>query len=112
KECNRLRLADILVQPMQRLTKYSLLLKAIAKKTTYEGHLIHLQDMINHVVHFVSSVNSVLRHRHEQERLIEISKRIEAYDVVESKDDELERIVKNYSDLSLTQPMPGCPEHL
>ena len=33
KDCNRLRLLDILVRPMQRLTKYSLLLKAILKKT-------------------------------------------------------------------------------
>lgn len=31
KMCNRLRLADILVRPMQRLTKYSLLLTAIKK---------------------------------------------------------------------------------
>ena len=31
KMCNRLRLADILVRPMQRLTKYSLLLAAIKK---------------------------------------------------------------------------------
>lgn len=31
KLCNRLRLADILVRPMQRLTKYSLLLTAIKK---------------------------------------------------------------------------------
>lgn len=30
-ECKRLRLADILVRPMQRLTKYSLLLGAIRK---------------------------------------------------------------------------------
>ena len=29
KDCNRLRLIDILVRPMQRLTKYSLLLKVM-----------------------------------------------------------------------------------
>ena len=33
RDCNRLRLIDILVRPMQRLTKYSLLLKAVLKKT-------------------------------------------------------------------------------
>ena len=32
--------------------------------------------------------------------------------VQEARDDELERVVKNYSELNLTQPMPGCPEHL
>ncbi|XP_069998090.1 pleckstrin homology domain-containing family G member 5 isoform X6 [Penaeus vannamei] len=112
KECNRLRLMDILVQPMQRLTKYSLLLKAIAKKTNLEDHRVGLQDMISHVETFVSNVNSALRHKHEQERLRDIAKRIEAYDAVEARDDELERVVRNYSELNLTQPMPGCPEHL
>ncbi|XP_042886663.1 uncharacterized protein LOC122262639 isoform X2 [Penaeus japonicus] len=112
KECNRLRLMDILVQPMQRLTKYSLLLKAIAKKTNLEDHRISLQDMISHVENFVSNVNSALRHKHEQERLRDIAKRIEAYDAVEARDDELERVVRTYSELNLTQPMPGCPEHL
>ena len=29
RDCNRLRLVDILVRPMQRLTKYSLLLKVL-----------------------------------------------------------------------------------
>ncbi|CAL4060890.1 unnamed protein product [Meganyctiphanes norvegica] len=112
KECNRLRLVDILVQPMQRLTKYSLLLKAIAKKTDIDQHKITLHEMIHHVESFVSNVNSALRHRHEQERLRDIAKRIEAYDVVDSREDELERVVRSYSDLNLTQPMPGCPEHL
>lgn len=123
----------------------------------------------------MSNVNSALRQKHEQERLRDISKRIEAYEAVvrtlwlfwgkrkgglqdrqewkneatktvgilwglffsellewiivvilevssvtwtlltspqEARDDELERVVKNYSELNLTQPMPGCPEHL
>ncbi|ROT81461.1 putative pleckstrin-likey domain-containing family G member 5 isoform X2 [Penaeus vannamei] len=68
--------------------------------------------MISHVETFVSNVNSALRHKHEQERLRDIAKRIEAYDAVEARDDELERVVRNYSELNLTQPMPGCPEHL
>ena len=29
RDCNRLRLVDILVRPMQRLTKYRLLLKVL-----------------------------------------------------------------------------------
>lgn len=34
-ECNRERLTDILVRPLQRMTKYSLLLGAILKVTTH-----------------------------------------------------------------------------
>ncbi|KAA0191039.1 hypothetical protein HAZT_HAZT006971 [Hyalella azteca] len=47
KECNRLRLVDILVQPMQRLTKYSLLLKAILKKTDIKEHKWKLNEMVS-----------------------------------------------------------------
>lgn len=44
--CNRLRLVDILVKPMQRLTKYSLLLKAIHKKTDCEDQRLGLEIMV------------------------------------------------------------------
>ncbi|CAL4116027.1 unnamed protein product, partial [Meganyctiphanes norvegica] len=112
RECNRLRLVDILVQPMQRLFHYSVLLKAILKKTSKDDHRFTLQEMIGHVETFLTNVNSTLRQCHEQERLKDIAKRIETYDVVESRDDDLERVIKTYSELNLTQPMPGCPEHL
>jgi pleckstrin domain-containing family G protein 5 len=38
---------DILVKPMQRLTKYSLLLKAVHKKTDAEVHKPVLNEMVN-----------------------------------------------------------------
>ncbi|KAF2360500.1 Dbl (DH) domain [Trinorchestia longiramus] len=112
KECNRLRLVDILVEPMQRLTKYSLLLKAILKKTDIKEHKWKLNEMITNVECFVSNVNSALRHHHEQERLRDTIGRIEAYDAVESREEEIANKVKQYSELQLSQPMPGCPEHL
>lgn len=43
KKCNRLRLADILVRPMQRLTKYSLLLIAI-RKHVHEDSTAEIMD--------------------------------------------------------------------
>ena len=46
RDCNRLRLMDILVKPMQRLTKYSLLLKAVHKKTDDEEHKPILIEMV------------------------------------------------------------------
>lgn len=46
KGCNRLGLMDILVKPMQRLTKYSLLLKAIQKHTEIEEHRQSLELMV------------------------------------------------------------------
>lgn len=49
KDCERLRLMDLLVKPMQRLTKYSLLLKAILKKTDNEAHKESLRKMVGSV---------------------------------------------------------------
>lgn len=43
----RLRLADILVRPMQRLTKYSLLLSAIKKHIVDENDAEIMDAMVN-----------------------------------------------------------------
>ncbi|XP_030757570.1 pleckstrin homology domain-containing family G member 5 isoform X1 [Sitophilus oryzae] len=112
KDCNRLRLMDILVQPMQRLTKYGLLLKAILKNTEEDVERESLQAMIKMVDDFVNNVNSSLKHRQDKERLKGIIARIESYDIVESKDDDIERILKkekSLTQLDLTRPMLACP---
>ena len=41
-----MRLIDILVRPMQRLTKYSLLLKAVLKKTDDANQKKDLVEMV------------------------------------------------------------------
>nr|XP_022900962.1 pleckstrin homology domain-containing family G member 5 isoform X1 [Onthophagus taurus]XP_022900963.1 pleckstrin homology domain-containing family G member 5 isoform X1 [Onthophagus taurus] len=110
KECNRLRLMDILVQPMQRLTKYGLLLKAILKNTDEEVEKDTLYLMIRSVDDFVNKVNSSLKQKQDNERLRGLIVRIESYEIVESKDDDLERILKkSYVPLDLTRPMLNCP---
>ncbi|XP_050307638.1 pleckstrin homology domain-containing family G member 5 isoform X2 [Anthonomus grandis grandis] len=112
KDCNRLRLMDILVQPMQRVTKYGLLLKAILKNTDEDIERDSLHTMIKLVDDFVNNVNSSLKHRQDKERLKGIIARIESYDVVESKDDDIERMLKkekSFTQLDLTRPMLGCP---
>lgn len=103
----RLKLMDILVQPMQRLTKYGLLLKAILKHTdddvdrdnlnimvmhekenkrkTYFLYVFLLKLQIKSVDEFVNSVNYSLKQRQDNERLNGIIARIESYDIVVSK---------------------------
>ena len=44
----RLKLADLFVKPMQRVTKYALLLKAILGKTTEEEEKSALENMVSH----------------------------------------------------------------
>lgn len=47
KDCERLKLMDLLARPMQRLTRYSLLLKAIAKRTDNREQLGALEQMVS-----------------------------------------------------------------
>ena len=79
--------------------------------SSLDGKIKTTTKQIQGVESFVSQVNSALRQRHEQERLREILSRIESYDVVETKDEEVERLVKSHCDLDLTKPMPYCSEH-
>lgn len=46
EQCNRLKLADMLAKPHQRLTKYPLLLKSVLKKTDDPS----ARDTINRMV--------------------------------------------------------------
>nr|XP_022337376.1 pleckstrin homology domain-containing family G member 5-like isoform X6 [Crassostrea virginica] len=109
KQCNRLKLTDLLVKPMQRLTKYSLLLQAILRKTEDDRQRRDLLEMIGGVDKFVSHVNATLRHKHDQERLNAIVAKIESYDAVESPNDECLRYIQEYYDnFDLRAPMPGC----
>ncbi|XP_014483055.1 PREDICTED: pleckstrin homology domain-containing family G member 5 isoform X2 [Dinoponera quadriceps] len=111
KECNRLKLLDILVKPMQRLTKYSLLLKAVHKNTENEDQRMELIHMIKSVDDFVASVNAALKRSEETARLANAASRLESYDVVESKDEELEKLIKMHSSFDIiTTPIPGCPK--
>jgi len=108
RDCNRLRLIDILVRPMQRLTKYSLLLKAVLKKTDDINVKKDLVEMDKNVESLVRDVNSHMRQRQEQERLKNIIARIDSYEPIETKDDELQGLLATSSHLDLTCPMPGC----
>ncbi|XP_053954447.1 uncharacterized protein LOC128860751 isoform X3 [Anastrepha ludens] len=112
KMCNRLRLADILVRPMQRLTKYSLLLAAIKKHMPNMEQIEAIDTMIHSVENFVFSVNNHLTTRQENERLKGVMARIESYDVVDTNNEHLDKMIKQYSQMfDLCAPMKGCPAH-
>ncbi|XP_055321220.1 pleckstrin homology domain-containing family G member 5 isoform X3 [Sitodiplosis mosellana] len=109
KLCNRLRLADILVRPTQRLTKYGLLLGAIRKHVVDENDAESLDLMIHCVESFVFGVNTHLTMRQENERLKGIMARIESYDVVDTNNENLEKLLKQHCSMfDLCGPMKGC----
>ena len=52
-----------------------------------------------------------MRRSEETARLASAAARLESYDVVESRDEELEKFIKLHSSLDImSAPMPGCPK--
>ncbi|XP_072222927.1 pleckstrin homology domain-containing family G member 5 isoform X2 [Leuresthes tenuis] len=107
KQCNRLKLADMLAKPHQRLTKYPLLLKSVLKKTDEPLAREILSSMVGTVEGFINSVDSQMRQRQEQQRLAAISARIDSYEAVEGSSEEVEKILKEYNRFDLMAPMRG-----
>lgn len=107
--CRRLRLIDIIITPMQRLTRYALLLRRIKEKSTIEEQKNDLQEMIQTVDAFVSYVNLVVGQRREHEKLSAMASRIDSYEAVEAPNDECVKYLQHYNaKFNLMSPMPGC----
>lgn len=107
KQCNRLKLTDMLVKPHQRLTKYPLLLKSILKKTDDPLERETIVTMITSVEGFIKQVNCRMRQQQEQQRLAAIITRIDSYEAVDGSTEEVEKILKDYCRFDLTTPMLG-----
>ncbi|XP_070766106.1 pleckstrin homology domain-containing family G member 5 [Enoplosus armatus] len=105
KQCNRLKLADMLAKPHQRLTKYPLLLKSVLKKTDEPSARDIVNSMVAAVEGFINSVDSQMRQRQEQQKLATISARIDSYEAVEGSTEEVEKILKEYNRFDLMAPM-------
>ncbi|XP_012944341.1 pleckstrin homology domain-containing family G member 5 [Aplysia californica] len=108
KQCNRLKMSDILVKPMQRLLKYSLLLQAILKHTDSERDRADIQEMIESVDKLCWAANNSLRRREDYEKLEAVRKTIDLYDAIEAPNDECSKIIQEYNgNFNLLAPMPG-----
>uniref|UniRef100_A0A8C7P1H5 Pleckstrin homology and RhoGEF domain containing G5 n=1 Tax=Oncorhynchus mykiss TaxID=8022 RepID=A0A8C7P1H5_ONCMY len=107
KQCNRLKLADMLAKPHQRLTKYPLLLKAVLKKTDDSSSRDAVSGMVACVEGFINSVDSQMRQREERQKLATISGRIDSYEAVEGSSEEVEKILREFNCFDLMAPMRG-----
>uniref|UniRef100_A0A8C5BA43 Pleckstrin homology and RhoGEF domain containing G5 n=1 Tax=Gadus morhua TaxID=8049 RepID=A0A8C5BA43_GADMO len=107
KQCNRLKLADMLAKPHQRLTKYPLLLKSILKKTDDPDARDLVSSMVVSVECFINSVDSQMRQRQDKQKLATMSARIESYEAVEGSSEEVEKILKDFNHFDLMAPMRG-----
>ncbi|KAL4623754.1 pleckstrin homology domain-containing family G member 5 isoform X3 [Arapaima gigas] len=109
KQCNRLKLADMLVKPHQRLTKYPLLLKTVLKKTDDPSTRDVISSMVVSVETFINSIDSQMRQRQEKKMLATVSSRIESYEAVDGGSEEVERILREFNRFDLMAPMKGTP---
>ncbi|XP_034074099.1 pleckstrin homology domain-containing family G member 5 isoform X5 [Gymnodraco acuticeps] len=107
KQCNRLKLIDMLAKPHQRLTKYPLLLTRVLKKTDDQSTRDKVNSMVAAVEGFINSVESKMRQRQEQQNLATISARIDSYEAVEGSSEEVEKILKEFNRFDLMAPMRG-----
>ncbi|KAJ2553359.1 hypothetical protein EV175_002971, partial [Coemansia sp. RSA 1933] len=78
KRTNRQSLKDLLMLPIQRITRYTLLLKNVLKHTpAMHGDHIDLCRAVKNATNFASIVNECRRKQEEVHRLIEIFRTIE-----------------------------------
>lgn len=112
KECERLRLSDLLAHPMQRLTRYPLLLKTIAKRSSNDLELQSaLSRMIAHVDKFVLTVDLELKRQNEFNRLINASRRLQSIEPagLDQHSSEIQLILRSYNNqFDLMAPLFNC----
>ncbi|MBN3287631.1 PKHG5 protein, partial [Polyodon spathula] len=111
KQCNRMRLSDMLARPHQRITKYPLMLKSILKRAEGSTTRDSLVSMVSSVESFLHHINSLLQYREELQKLSVAAGRIEGYEVLESASEEVDKHVKEFCQLDLTKPMVGVGPH-
>ncbi|XP_038060704.1 pleckstrin homology domain-containing family G member 5-like isoform X2 [Patiria miniata] len=107
----RRKLQDLLVYPMQRITKYPLLLIAVEKKTLEEGENAVVSTRISEVKEFVMRVNHELRQEQERQTMEDTIDHIESFEAVSvpSGCEELAKLVDEHATLDLLGSMPNAP---
>ncbi|XP_041708591.2 uncharacterized protein LOC121542989 [Coregonus clupeaformis] len=106
-QCERMRLGDMQAKPIQRITKYPLLLKAVLK-TTQAPHTQHtLRGMLACVNGFLDSINDNLRLKDEELALSLSAQKIEGYDIIEGMNEEIDKHVREFCSFDLTCPVRG-----
>ncbi|XP_036781276.2 pleckstrin homology domain-containing family G member 5 isoform X12 [Manis pentadactyla] len=108
QQCQRLKLSDMLAKPHQRLTKYPLLLKSVLRRTDEPRAKEAVVTMIGSVERFIHRVNACMRQRQERQRLAAVVSRIDAYEVVEGSNDEVDKLLKEFLHLDLAAPITGA----
>lgn len=101
----RLKIADFMMIPVQRLTKYELLLKKIHQFTEDESKREQISFAIDCVNALPNSINIKLKYLAQFNN---ISESIEKYEGIVGPTDEINEILASYKYLDIKSPLPGC----
>ena len=103
-------MAGFLIKPMQRVTKYSLLLKAIVNKTDDVEEKSIAEEIMSRVETFVSKINHAIHLRQEQEKMNNVIMRVAEYTPLDALTEEMGKITKEFCNLNLKRKIPGLAE--
>lgn len=104
-QVGRLKIADFMMIPVQRLTKYELLLKKIKQFTEDESRREHIGAIIDCVNSLPNSINIKLKYLAQ---FNDISDSIEKYEGIVGPNDEINELLSAYKTLDIKSPLPGC----
>ncbi|KAM6910441.1 uncharacterized protein plekhg6 [Xenentodon cancila] len=105
-QCERMRLGDMQAKPHQRITKYSLLLKAVLTYTEEPRVQQTLRGMLSSVNSFLASINDYMQLKDEELALSISAQRVEGYEVV-GINEEIDKRVREICQFNLTLPIRG-----
>ncbi|PAV57627.1 hypothetical protein WR25_24295 [Diploscapter pachys] len=106
QECmRRQKLCDTLTLPMQRLTRYSLLLKAVLRTCSDEDERRAVQEMVERADAATQQLNFELNNNDLRLQMADLMTTIDGYDVVDS--DEHYKLFGTLPRLDIEAPMPG-----
>ncbi|XP_061530384.1 uncharacterized protein plekhg6 isoform X2 [Phycodurus eques] len=105
-QCTRMRIGDMQAKPHQRITKYSLLLKAVLKTTQDPRVQRSLRNMVSSINNFLESINEYLRLKDEEVALSISAQRLEGYEL-EGINEEIDKHVREICQFDLTCPIRG-----
>ena len=101
-------LGDFILEPMQHVMRYTLLINAIKSHSSSIESKIKLGKLAENVEAFLTQVNSKLREQEEMEIVKQINNNLEISSFMEPYGHE-EKFLSKYYKFDLLAPMPGLP---
>lgn len=104
----RLKIADFMMIPVQRLTKYQLLIENIYQHTDDESRrekIAQIKEIVNGLPNTINiKLNYIAQFN-------DISDSIERYEGISGPTDEVSELLNSFKSFDIKSPLPGCSSH-